>query len=600
MSKQYILGVDTELEMANPARGSVHQDTLLLTTAISGSGKEYIWDCREQDPDPWFFEMLEDPAVTKVYHNASFDTKIFYHHFGVRSHNNWCSLLNERLLYLGDKTVRCGLGPTLKRRYGVELNKKLRRNLALGMVGEQEKEYALKDIRYLISLKEDQEAEINRLGLQNASRIENELSFYLGMMEYFGLPFDDTLYASYMEQMTELRSDAARVVWDLMDYSYSVDFLTGELSGGLNLGSPQKALLGLQRCGILVDDYSEETLVTYLHKVTVTDPKKRQIIQAILEYKKWNKALSWDYGKLVDAVSGTIHTSYNSLGAATCRTSSSEPNVQNIATEYYILAWNPETAQVEARPSGIDFRKLFVAPPGWKWIGADLSQIELRLYGGMAKVKAILDEYAKGKDADLHRQAAAMIYHKPSEEITDHERTAGKPVNFGCRTFGGGPQALIGAALGYGILLSYAEATKMRYDLLRGDPEGVVWGKMVTEQAKRDGYLVNLAGYRRLFPYPEQIRETVCRNTPVQGTAGAIIKEGIILFCQWIEAGLGFNKVKPLTSVHDELNSIALEEYAAETLAAKIDCMQDAGNRYMKGLGVECFAEGYVGTHWRK
>ena len=591
--------VDIETEMADPSRGSVHQDTMLLVTAMSNGGKEYIWDCRHESIPQWFLDMLEDNDVMKIFHNASFDTKFLKHNYGVRTQNIWCSLANERLLWLGNSSVRCDLESTLMRRYNVSLNKKLRKNLALGIVGPQEREYALEDIRYLIPLQEDQALEIKQADLENASRIENELAYYIGQMEYYGLPFDDKLYQEYMIKVSQLKSDAAKVVWDLLGYSYSVDFLTDEVIGGLNLASHQKTLIALQRSGILLEDYGEKTLVKYLHKKAVGDNKKRQVVQAVLEYKKWDKALSWKYDQLVDKESKMIHSSYNSLGAITSRTSSSKPNGQNIATEYYVLKFDINTGEIKSSPSGIDFRKMFVAPKGWKWVGVDFSQIELRLYGGIAGVQSILDEYVKGEKADLHRQAASMIYGKPSEEINDHERTAGKPVNFGSRTFGGGPGAIINAALKYGILLTYDEAASMRYELLKGDPEGVEWGKFITAQAERDGYLINLAGYRTWIS-KEKVRETLCRNIPVQGLASAIGKEAIILYCKWIEDGPGFDNVRLISYVHDELNSITRKEWAERTLAAKIRCMEQAGNAYMKELGVTCLVEGYIANHWKK
>lgn len=594
-----VFAVDIETQMANPKRGSVYQDRMLLITAMSGSGKEYIWDCRREAIPQWFLEMLGDGDVMKIFHGASFDTKYLKHHYSVRTRNIWCSLMNERLLWLGDKSIRCGLEPTLLRRYGVQLNKLLRKNLALGIVGSQEREYALEDIRYLIALQEDQELEIKEAGLENASRIENELCFYMGQMEYYGLPFNVNLYHEYMDKVRVLKSNAVRVVGDLLDYPYSTDFLTGEVIGGLNLASHQKALIGLQRKGILLQDYAEKTLVKYLYKISIKDIKKRQVVQAVLQYKKWDKALTWKYDQLIDEATGCIHPNYNSLGADTGRTSSNKPNGQQIATEYYVNSFDTETGVIISLPSGIDFRKMFVAPEGWQWVGGDLNQVELRLYGGIAGVRSILDEYAKGEKADLHRQAASLAYDKLPEEVTDHERNVGKPMNFGGRTFAGGPNAIINAALKYGILLSYDEAIAMRHDLIREDPEGVEWGRMITAQAERDGYLINKAGYRRWLSRKD-IRETVCRNTPIQGLASAIGKEGIIRYGQWIEDGPGFDNVRLLSYVHDELNSVAKTEWAERALAAKLDCMAEAGNIYMQDLGVECRVEGYIANHWKK
>lgn len=597
--KVKIAGVDIETEMADPKRGSPYSDTMLLVTCSTNTGQEFIWDCRNEDIPSWFLEMLEDEHIVKIFHNASFDTKYLKHNYNVRTRNIWCSLMNERLLWLGDRRVDCGLDGTLQRRFGITLDKSLRKSLAMGIVGVREKEYALKDIRYLIPLYQEQQEDIGYHNMVNASWMENELSFIFGQMEYYGLPFDNGLYSDYMSTAEKLKSDAAKVVWDLMGYSYSKNMLTGHYEGGLNLASQQKALTALQRKGILISDYGEKTLVKYLHtkKGSQYDEKKK-IILAILEYKKWDKALSWQYDNLIDPISNTILPSYNSLGAETSRTSSSDPNGQNIATEYYVL--KIKDGELVSEPSGIDFRKMFIAPKGWKWIGADYSQIELRLYGGIAGVKSIIDEYNKGDKADLHRQAASMIYGKHPDEIDGYERNLGKPVNFGGRTFGGGPNAIINAALKHGLLLSWDEAEKMQYLITRGDPEGIKWGRKVTEEAKENGYIYTLGEHRRLLPYPEQIRETVCRNTPIQGTASDIGKLGIIKFFDWIEKGHGLDNVRLLSYVHDELNSISKEEIAEETRQAKVDCMLEAGEVYMKSLGVPCKVDSYIADYWKK
>jgi DNA polymerase I-like protein with 3'-5' exonuclease and polymerase domains len=51
------------------------------------------------------------------------------------------------------------------------------------------------------------------------------------------------------------------------------------------------------------------------------------------------------------------------------------------------------------------FRRVFRAPEGWKFIEADLSQIELRLVAWMAKEPTMLKLYQQG--ADIHAMTAA-------------------------------------------------------------------------------------------------------------------------------------------------------------------------------------------------
>ena len=87
----------------------------------------------------------------------------------------------------------------------------------------------------------------------------------------------------------------------------------------------------------------------------------------LLEYRALTKLKSTYFDALPaerDPGDGRVHTTFEQTGAATGRLSSSDPNLQNIPMR---------------TPQGRAIRRAFVAAPGSVLVGADYSQIELRV-----------------------------------------------------------------------------------------------------------------------------------------------------------------------------------------------------------------------------
>src|SRR6266536_1812971 len=113
----------------------------------------------------------------------------------------------------------------------------------------------------------------------------------------------------------------------------------------------------------------------------------------ILEYRELQKLKSTYVDTLplrVNRQTGRIHTSYNQIGAATGRLSSSEPNLQNIPVR---------------TPRGEAIRRGFVPRAGWSFLVADYSQIELRLMAHLSGDPLFIEAFRQG--GDIHRQTAA-------------------------------------------------------------------------------------------------------------------------------------------------------------------------------------------------
>ena len=99
------------------------------------------------------------------------------------------------------------------------------------------------------------------------------------------------------------------------------------------------------------------------------DPRAYELVRDVLRFRELSKLKSTYVDALplmVNPRTGRVHTSFNQVGSATGRLSSTDPNVQNI----------PVRTELGRR-----VRSAFVADRenGWTFLAADYSQIELRI-----------------------------------------------------------------------------------------------------------------------------------------------------------------------------------------------------------------------------
>ncbi len=141
------------------------------------------------------------------------------------------------------------------------------------------------------------------------------------------------------------------------------------------------------------------------------------IIDAIIEYRELGK-LKGTYvdalPQLINPDTGRIHTSFSQTGAVTGRLASSNPNLQNI----------PIRSEV-----GMQLRRGFVTEPGWLFLSADYSQVELRILAHITQDETLLEAFRQ--EQDIHTATAAAIYGIPVEQVTKNQRRFAKTINFG-------------------------------------------------------------------------------------------------------------------------------------------------------------------------
>src|SRR5436309_1687982 len=117
---------------------------------------------------------------------------------------------------------------------------------------------------------------------------------------------------------------------------------------------------------------------------------------------------------LVNARTGRVHTTFNQTVAATGRVITTDPNLQNIPIR---------------TEEGRKIRRAIVAAPGRVLLGADYSQIDLRVLAHITNDPGLLDAFAR--DDDIHAVTAGEVFGVPRAEVTPELRRRAKTIVFG-------------------------------------------------------------------------------------------------------------------------------------------------------------------------
>jgi len=209
-----------------------------------------------------------------------------------------------------------------------------------------------------------------------------------------------------------------------------------------------------------------------------------------------------------------------------------------------------------------------VAPEGCRLLVADYDQIELRVMAMFSQDKQMMRIFAN--EEDIHAGAAALIYKKPLEEVTDEERQVGKGVNF-LTAYGGGAGKLANTT---GITFEEAkEIIDNYYKQFSGITE---WKRQVVASGRSKGYVTTMSGRRRRLPElnsnDDMLRSRAERqavNAVVQGSAADICKEAML----GIHELLKDTGATLLVQVHDELVVAVPEEIIEELTPRFMDAM---------------------------
>ncbi len=399
-------------------------------------------------------------------------------------------------------------------------------------------------------------------------QIEIPIAPILAEMEWHGVRID----APYLQELS------ARLEVEINAVAQDIYTLAGE---EFNIGSPkQLGAILFEKLGLPVVKKTKTGYSTDA-EVLQTLAAEHPIAALIVKHRELSKLRS-TYAealpKLINPLTGRIHTKLNQTVTATGRLSSSEPNLQNIPIRTEI---------------GREIRRAFIADPNCLLLSLDYSQIELRILAHMSGDPMLLQAFEQGED--IHTATASILFGLPPEQIDKELRRRAKTVNYavlyGMSDYG------LSQELGIGV----GEAKQIIEQYFQRFPQIKAFTQSILEEAREKGYVRTLLGRKRYMPELHSANrnerlaaERAAINMPFQGTAADIMKLAMIRVHRRLP------KIEPkarmLLQVHDEL---LLESPDSREQVAEVARTVRAEMEQAYPLRVPLTVEAKVGSNWR-
>lgn len=396
--------------------------------------------------------------------------------------------------------------------------------------------------------------------------IEIPLIEVLNAMEEEGIMIDPEYFNKFGTQVGEKINELEEKIY--------------EIAGGkFNLNSPkQLAEVLFINLNIAPVKKTKTGLSTNVEVLEELEARGEEIAKYILEYRKLSKLKSTYIDALPKSAdkNNRIHTNFNQTGTATGRLSSSDPNLQNIPVK---------------TDDGMKIREGFIAKEGYKLLGIDYSQIELRVLTEISGDENLIKAYGEGKD--LHDLTARKIFGlSEKNEVKREQRTAAKIVNFsiiyGKTAFGLSKELKITRKEAEDYIAKYFD----EYPKVRELETEII------KKAEETGYVKTYFNRRRdiegIHSRNKNIKnqgERMAVNTVIQGTAAEVIKKVMIELYKFLK---GKEDIKMLLQVHDELIFEIKDEKVEEYKAVIENIMRNS----VKFENVKLEVNSSVGKNW--
>ncbi len=352
--------------------------------------------------------------------------------------------------------------------------------------------------------------------------VELPLSELLFEMEREGVCVDESYLNVLSKTFNEQLEEISQRIFELANETFNI-------ASTKQLGHILFEKLGLKAQKKTKSGYSTDSDV--LKKLM----HSHDIIPLIVKFRELSKLNSTYVQGIRPLIKhGKVHTTYNQTLTNTGRLSSSDPNLQNIPIRHDL---------------GKEIRKLFKSKNG-VFVGADYSQIELRLVAAFSCDENLLSAFKNNED--VHTKVASEIMGIPLKMVNADMRRTAKAVNFGIiygiSAFGLSENTGLTVGNAQRFMDSYFERFSKVRDYLNG---------LVTF-AKANGYAKTFSNRIRKIPELSasnknvvSFGERVAKNMPLQGGAADVMKIAMLKVDR--ELKKRNLKSKIVMQIHDEL-----------------------------------------------
>lgn len=429
--------------------------------------------------------------------------------------------------------------------------------------------YACEDVDYTCRLKLEFEKQLEERNLMKLFReLELPLVLVLAKMERHGVFIDVPNLSAFSKEIRSQISILEENIFKLAGETFNLNSpkqLSEILFTKLDIRPPKRTATGFST-NVEVLEFLKD---------------KYPICASIIEYRALEKLRSTYVDTLpleVNPITQRIHPNFMQSVTTTGRLSCQDPNLQNIPIR---------------STTGIRIREAFRSEKeGWSYLGADYSQIELRLLAHFSEDPTLIQAFQAGED--IHMHTAATVLGIPINEVTKEQRFHAKAINFGI-IYG---QQAFGLSQELGIPLDQAAAFINAYfNRYRKVREFLESSK---EKARKSGKAVTLLGRERQIPeinskngMIRSAAERLATNTPLQGTAADMIKMAMLEINRRLESEN--TQAFMILQVHDEL--IFEVPQAEEEKVKKI--VKESMENVFK-LAVPLVVDIAIGKNWKE
>lgn len=589
---------------------------------------------------PYIDPFFNDISKTFLFQNAKFDLQFLYKKGIIVNANIYDTLLAEIIITNGSQFGNRGLDKLVEKYANNHMSKEVRDLIVRVGLTEAVIDYGLDDVKYLSIIKQEQEKELKKLGLEKTLKLDNEFVKVLAYTEFCGIGFDSELWlskcrkeeADWLEKEKELGKLVVANKELSKYHSYGSLFDPPDtIVCTINWRSPKQVLELFLKLGIEASIEEEGEEKGSVGKQVLQKNKDNIIVKTYSEYITLNKRITSfgkDYLKYINKSTNRIHTVYQQI-LNTGRMSSGskkqgKPNLQQV-------------------PNDEDHRDCFIAEKGNKLVCADYTGQEAVLFVNQCLDKNLLAFY-DGNLGDMHSYVAKLCF--PDElggmdlkEIKKNRpdlRQKAKGAGFAI-TYGG-----VGFTISNNLGLSEEEGNAIYKAYTEAFPEMFDYFKKVSDKAKKLGYVEFntltkrkfffdfIKEYRQLEEYVQQkgfwttykqekkedssifnnvlkpkvkkyfkykgIIERTSYNYPIQGSSADCTKYAAYLFFKWLVDKKWIFTVKFVNIVHDEILIECPENIVEECKDKLKECMEKAGSYFCRRVPLH--ADPQIADKW--